>query len=267
MDNKKLIAGFITLLLSSTAVTSNTTTAVTCDWTGMYFGGFAGGSTGSHITSTEPLRLDNNAYWFRPFNNSFSYRTRPSFIGGITIGYNLQIGTTPFLAGIEGEYGYLNLRGSSVDSNQFPYSELPNNNLQNSSRNVINIGKSSGYTLIAARVIYEMDHQVLFYIKSGAVFTRIRSKYNSVKTEDLAPVYLNMSGAKNIVGYGVGGGIEYVLPFEGFSNMSTKIEYLFLGLNKRKYVYGHCSCNFLWRMIERIQGVNTIKIGINYKFG
>jgi len=256
MDNKRLIACIATLVLSNTAMA----------WTGVYAGGFAGGATGSHITTTEPLRLDNNAYWYRPYNNSFSFDTSSSFIGGATIGYNWLIGITPFLLGLEGEYSYLNLHGSSVDPNQFPYANLPNNNLQNSSQNVVNIGKSYGYGLIGARVGY-VKERVLFYIKSGVVFTRIQSKYNSVKTENLTPAYLNLSGSKNITGYGIGGGIEYALPFKEFSNFSTKIEYLFLGINKKQYVYGHCSCNFLWRTIEHISGVNTIKIGLNYKFG
>lgn len=271
MNNQKLIMSLATLLLSSVALASTNDAMVICDWDGLYVGGFAGGTTRSRVASTEPLRLDNNAYWFRPYHNSFSYRTKPSFIGGITIGYNIPIGGTPFLAGLEAEYSYLNLRGSSEDPNQSLYAALPNNGLQNSSRHVIKIGKSSGYAFVGARigaqVFCAMEHPVLFYVKSGAVFTRIHSKYNSVKTEDLTPVYLNLSGANNIVGYGIGGGIEYILPCEAFSNLSAKIEYLYLGIHKRKNVYGHCSCNFTWRMIEHIHGVNTIKVGINYRFG
>lgn len=267
---EKVIVFLATLLHLSIAMASTSDEMAFCDWTGAYVGGFAGGATGTHITSTEPIRLDNNAYWFRPYHDSFRNRTKPSFIGGITLGYNIQIGTTPFIVGLEGEYGYLNLRGNRVDPNQFPYAALPKNNLQNESQNVIQIGKSSGYTFIAARIgtllLCATEQPLLFYIKSGALFTRIHSKYNSVKTEDSKPVYLNLAGANNIVGYGIGGGIEYLLPCEGFSNLSAKIEYLFLGINKRKKVYGHCSCNFTWRMVEQIHNLNTFKIGINYKF-
>lgn len=273
---KKLIAILAALLLSNitmtstTAVASPTTVCTTnmtgCNWSGLYVGGFAGGATGTRITTTEPLRLDNNAFWFRPFHNSFTFKTKPSFMGGITLGFNLPICDSPFLVGLEGEYGYLNLRGRSTDPNQFPYAALPNNNLQNASQNVVKIGKSSGYGLVGARLIYAGEEFVVFYIKSGAVFTKIQSKYDSVKTESLAPVFLNLAGKKNIAGYAIGGGIEYALPFECFSNVSTKIEYLFMGFNHKKYVYGHCSCHFLWRMQEHIRGVNTIKVGINYKF-
>ncbi len=265
MDNKKLIAYLVAFVLSNVASASIPTMPKAFNWTGIYGGGFAGGASRSHITSTEPLRLDNNTYWFRPFNNSFRFHTKPSFIGGVTIGYNWQSCMTPFMLGIEGEYSYLTLHRGSVDPNQFPYANLPNNNLQNSSRNVVNIGKSYGYGLIGMRIGYVNDC-VLFYVKSGAVFSRIQSKYYSVKTEDRALAYLNITGSKRITGFGVGCGIEYALPFERLSNFTTKIEYLFLGINKTQYAYGHCSCHFLWRTIERIRGVSTIKMGLNYKF-
>lgn len=264
--NNWTLFSILATVLFNIAVITSAVAETPCIWAGWYAGGFAGGTTAARITSTEPLRLDNGDYWFRPFNNSFSYKTKPSFIGGITLGYNLQICNTPFLVGLEGEYGYLNLRGSSVDPNQFSYAALPNNNLQNASRNIITIGKSSGYGLIAGRALYTTDNDILFYIKSGVFFTGIKSKYNSVKTENLAPVYLNLSGTTNIVGYAIGGGIEYAIPFEGFLNMSAKLEYLCLGINQRKNVYGHCTCNFLWRMIEQIHSIHTIKIGINYNF-
>lgn len=266
MCNKSLIAFFATLILSNGDVAHADIMTETFNWTGVYAGGFAGGTTRSRITTTEPLRLDNNAYWFRPFNNSFSFNTRASFIGGVTIGYNWQSCSVPFLLSLEGEYSYLNLQGNSVDLNQFPYANLPNTNLQNNSQNVVNIGKSHGYGLMGVRMGFVRDC-ALFYLKAGVVFTNIQSKYNSVKTEDLALAYLNLSGSKRTTGYGIGGGVEYALPFDRFSNFSTKIEYLFLGINKKQYVYGHCSCNFLWRTIERIRGINTIKIGINYNFG
>src|SRR5206468_489573 len=125
-----------------------------------------------------------------PYHKPFSYNTSSSFIGGLTLGYNWQIGKTPYLLGLEGEYGCLNLRGHSMDPNQVPYSALPNNNLINSSRSVTNIGNSFGYGLVGGRIGYAMN-RLLFYIKSGAVLTSIQNKYDSVKTEDRQPVFLN----------------------------------------------------------------------------
>lgn len=262
--NKQWIACILTLLFSGGVAANTLIIPETQFWTGAYAGGFVGGASGPRIKATEPLRLDNNAFWFRPFHNSFSFRTRPSFIGGLTLGYNWQSDLVPLLLGLEGEYSYLNLSRCKVDPNQFPYSNLPNNNLLNTSDNFVRIGKS-GYGLIAARIGYVQDC-TLFYIKTGPIFTKIQSLYNSVKTEDGNLAYLSLAGSKRITGYGIGAGIEYMLPFEGISNLSTKIEYLYMGLNKKQYVYGHCSCHFLWRTIERIRGFHTLKIGINYKF-
>lgn len=265
-----IILPIVSLILPSIAVSSVPNNIAHCDWSGMYIGGFAGGSTGTRIYNTEPIRLDNNAYWFRPFNNSYRYKTKGSFIGGITIGYSLQLCNSPFLIGIEGEYGYLNLRGSKTDPNQFLYASLPNNNLINDSHNVVHIGKSSGYGFIGARIIYALDtlvqDDIMLYAKVGTILTKIKSKYDSVKTEDLAPAFLNLAGKGNITGFGVGGGVEFNLPCELLANTSAKIEYLLLRMNKSKYVYGHCSCHFLWRMNQHIRNANTIKVGLNYKF-
>lgn len=270
IEYKKLFACLAAFVFSSSVTASTLSTTIMntkiINWNGIYIGGFGGGAGGSHITATEPVRLDNNAYWFRPFNNSFRFKPKTSFIGGATIGYNWQSCSSLFLLGLEGEYSYLTLRHSKTDPNQFPYANLLNNNLRNSSKNYVNIGKSNGYALLGARLGYVIDC-LLFYIKPAIVFTRVQSKYNSVKTEDGLPAYLNLAGSKKIMAYGIGGGVEFALPFEKFANFSTKIEYLYLGFHKKQYVYGHCSCDFLWRNIQRIKGVNTIKVGINYKFG
>ncbi len=101
--------------------------AATPDWAGLYFGGFAGGVTPASISYTEPLRLDNNTNWFRPFYQSYQYDTGASFIGGATVGFNWMAGQTPWLLGLEGEYGYLNETGSSIDPNQIQYAAQTNN--------------------------------------------------------------------------------------------------------------------------------------------
>jgi outer membrane immunogenic protein len=264
MNMKKFNALLWIIILSSNAAASATLTPATFNWSGVYVGGFLGGATGTSITATEPLRLDNNAYWYRPYHNSFGYNTSSSFTGGATLGYNWQFAHTPYLVGLEGEYGYLNEQGSSADSNQTRYAALPGNNLYEKSRSTMSIGNAYGYALIGGRIAYALN-RTLFYLKSGTVFTKNQSSYNSVKTEDMAPVYLNISGSNNITGYGVGAGIEYALPY--LANASVKIEYLYLGINKSQYVYGHCSCDFLWRTTEHINGIHTAKIGFNYNFG
>lgn len=258
----KSLFRFVLLFLVSTIVQANSSV----NWQGFYVGVLMGGAARTHVTTTEPIRLDNNAYWFRPYSNSFSYNTSPYFLAGGTLGYNWTIGNTPYLIGLEGEYGYIHEHGNSVDPNQYPYAAIPGNNLVNRSHTAINIGNSLGYALLGGRFGYMQD-RALYYIKAGAVFTEVRAMYNSTKTEDGMPAYLNIAGTNHITGYGLGVGMEYALPFNGFSNVSAKAEYLFMGINKAQYVYGDCSCHFLWRMTEHVSGINTFKVGLNYKFG
>lgn len=263
MKTKRLALYLGIAILSSTAMTNTFAYLASIDWTGAYVGAYLGGAAGTNVSTTEPIRLDNNAYWFRPYHNSFSYNTSASFIGGATIGYNWQIGKTPWLLGLEGEYGFLSEHGSSVDPNQYPYAAIPGNGLTNSSRSSMNIGDPYGYAFLGGRVGYAVD-RALIYIKSGAVFTKNQSEYDSVKTEDSALAYLHISGSNNITGYGLGAGIEYALTF--LSNVSIKAEYLYLGIDNSQYANGHCSCSFLWRTTEHITGIHTAKIGLNYKF-
>ncbi len=237
------------------------------NWSGFYLGGFAGGTGGTTTNTTEPLRLDNGNYWFRPFNNSYGYSDSSSFLGGATLGYNWQVEKSPLLLGLEGEYGYLYEHGSGTDINQTPYGALVNNIWSNTGTHSTNIGGSYGYGLIGGRIGYAMDC-LLLYVKGGALFTNIKTFYGSTKTEDnITPnPQLYTSGSNNIVRYGVGGGIEYALPLKQLDNISVKVEYLYLGTNSTQSTYGYCSCHFLWTTTDVIGGVHTVKLGVNYKF-
>ncbi len=236
-------------------------------WSGFYLGGFVGGTGGTNTNTTEPLRLDNGNYWFRPFNNSYGYGDNSSFISGGALGYNWQIENSPLLLGLEGEYGSLYEHGSGTDINQSFYGAFVNNFLSNNGMHSTNIGGSYGYGLIGGRIGYAMD-RVLFYVKAGALFTNIKTFYGSSKTEDNITPHpeLYTSSSDNIVRYGVGGGIEYALPLEQLDNISVKVEYLYLGTTNTQSTYGYCSCHFLWTTTDVIGGVHTVKLGVNYKF-
>jgi outer membrane immunogenic protein len=119
--------------------------------------------------------------------------------------------------------------------------------------------------MAGGRIGYAQD-RFLFYVKSGAVFTNIISKYSSEKTEPTRTAYLKISGANNTTGYGVGGGIEYAIPFKVLSNVSVKMEYLYLGIDRTQSTYGDCTCDFLWTTMKNFSGIHTAKFGMNYKF-
>ena len=237
--------------------------AETIKWSGFYGGGFLGGASGTTITASEPVRLDNNAYWYRPYHNSTSYKTGASLLGGVTLGYNWQIPRSPWLLGLEGEYGYLNESGGSSDNNQASYTALPGNSLVEQSRSSASIGSTYGYTLLGGRAGYVFD-RFLFYIKSGFLLTQEQGSYHSVKTEDRSPAYLNLAGSKEVPSFGIGGGVEYALPW--CSKLTLKVEYLFLDTQSSLSESGYCSCHFRWQSDLQFGGINTFKAGLNYHF-
>ena len=263
MNNKILsaflsLAAFSSATLADTPTSSNTSSKSTYDWTGVYVGGFVGGASSTKTTATEPYggTLPSH-YWNAPYGNTYSYDTNASFIGGGTVGYNWQIGKTPYLIGLEGEYGYLDMSGSSND----PNSALYNSSKRGTGVNSTNVGGSYGYGLAGGRIGYAMD-RTLFYVKSGAVFTNTQTHYT-----DLA--WLKTSGSSNSPGYALGAGIEYALPPEWFQlakNISIKTEYLYLGIARTQETSGHCHENDPFSSADKISGIHTAKIGVNYKF-
>jgi outer membrane immunogenic protein len=237
------------------------------NWEGFYVGGFVGGASGAEAHTTEPLRLDNFNFWFRPFSNPYGYGLDASPLGGLTVGYNLQIPQTPLVLGIEGEYGYLGEYGSGRDVNQLYYSALIGDVLSEGSPHCTSVGSHYGYGLVGGRIGYAFD-SLLIYVKAAALFTTIDTNYFAVKKEDvISPLpHISTSSAVNALAFAVGGGVEYALPVKGWENISLKVEYLYFAIANTQSSFGYCSCNFLWTNSDTIGGVHTAKFGVNYKF-
>ena len=113
MNYKIFILSFSLLVLSSNSFADRATPKSTYDWTGVYVGGFMGGATGSDVSNTATLDSD-GSLWNDPGDANNNYSTKAGFIGGGTVGYNWQIGKTPYLVGLEGEYGYLSQKNSQM---------------------------------------------------------------------------------------------------------------------------------------------------------
>ena len=239
----------------------------THNWDGFYIGGFVGGAGGAQVHTTEPIRLDNFNFWFRPFSSPYGYAVDASPIGGLTVGYNLQLPQVPLVLGIEGEYGYLGEYGSGRDVNQLYYSALIGDVVSEGSRHRTSIGSHYGYGLIGGRFGYAVDN-LLLYVKAAALFTTIDTSYFAVKKEDvISPLpHLSTASAVNELSFAVGGGVEYALPIRGWENVSLKVEYLYFAIDNTQSSYGYCSCNFRWTTSDTISGVHTAKLGLNYKF-
>lgn len=269
MNYKIFILSFSLLVLSSNSFADRATPKSTYDWTGVYVGGFVGGATGSNVTSSEPYNSSQYGSWYSPYSANNNYSTKASFMGGGTVGYNWQIGKTPYQIGLEGEYGYLGMSGSNPDPNSTAWT---NSNSftppAGSGSSSTKIGSSYGYGLVGGRIGYAMD-RTLFYVKSGAVFTSNQSSYND-------PNY-GVSGSSKInnnAGYAIGAGIEYALPTEWFKlskNITIKTEYLYFGIDRTTTSaippgQGGNWSDQSFSSNTSISGIHTAKIGVNYKF-
>ena len=230
------------------------------DWTGVYVGGFVGGASSANTTSTEPYANRDGNFWNDPGANN-NYSTNASFMGGGTVGYNWQVPKTPFLVGLEGEYGYLGMSGSNSDPNSATFNASEPSPLDNGESST-KIGSSYGYGLVGGRIGYAMD-RALIYIKSGAVFTSTQSSYNDSNYN-----VSTSSKRNNDASYAIGGGVEYALPFTWSKNISIKTEYLYFGLNN------NTTASFTptdgnsptYSSTTNMSGIHTAKFGVNYKF-
>ena len=264
--NIKPLALFVSLAaLSGTALAD--APKARHDWTGFYVGGFVGGGAGAKTNTTEPVASD-GVFWNNPFSSPSSYHTKASVMGGGTVGYNWQLGRSPYLIGLEGEYGYLGMKGGAQDPNAAPFGDAGDG--FHSTR----IGGSYGYGLIGGRLGYALDRS-LFYVKSGAVFTSTQTNFDDFNVNPFPSGVdgtLHTSGKSNNVGYAIGGGIEQALPPEWFKlakNISIKAEYLYLGIERTQTSSGVSPDTGFTSSLtttDHISGIHTAKIGINYRF-
>ena len=243
--------------VTTPAPSSTTETKSTYDWTGVYVGGFVGGATGSDVTSSEPYNSQ-EGYWNGTDANN-NYSTKAGFIGGGTVGYNWQIGKTPYLVGLEGEYGYLSQKNSKTDPNAAAYNAANPTETPDNGQSSTSIGADYGYGLVGGRLGYALDRS-LIYIKSGAVFTTVNSSWS-----DTAYELNGTSNKATTTGYALGAGFEYALPFKYFTNVSLKTEYLYFGIPTSATLVTRFSDEDIANT-QTTSGIHTAKIGVNYKF-
>jgi len=248
----------LTLFTSITLTSGSAYAGNKTDWTGVYIGGFLGGGTGTQADTTSPFP----AVLGESVN--YNYSTKASFMGGGTVGYNYLIPKTPFLVGLEGEYGYLGMTGSSQDPND----HLSTTGLTGTHNT--NIGGDYGYSVVGGRIGYVID-SVLVYIKGGASITNVATSYSlSSQGALLSPSVFNGSSNTNTVGFAIGTGVEYILPLVWTKKISIKAEYLYLGINTTQTSSGVLSQpgsdDRTFSNIDHIGGIHTAKFGVNYRF-
>ena len=288
MSTIKLCLALSILSLSGVAVAESTTAQVaetasssstsTYDWTGVYVGGFVGGASGANTTSSSSSS-SSTTNRFEPIFDSVSSTstnssTSASFIGGGTVGYNWQIPKTPYLIGLEGEYGYLGQSGSSQSQSQTLQDGFfgTNTNRQNKTT----IGSDYGYGLVGGRIGYALDRS-LFYVKSGAVFTQVKSTNSTNSQSQYFSENNTAASSKSggtTTGYAIGGGVEFAPQWYSNQNITVKVEYLYFGIpttnDNQTSTAQQGFCHFQnttdTNNHNSTGGIHTAKIGVNYKF-
>jgi len=251
------------------ALADTTPSKSTYNWTGAYVGGFVGGASGADSISS-----DTNSpklFGIYPVGSSSTtnnYSTNSSFMGGGTVGYNWQIEKTPYLIGLEGEYGYLGQSGSSQSQSIGPLGIVHLN-----TKNKTTIGSGYGYGLMGGRLGYALNRS-LFYVKSGAVFTQVNSTNSTNTNATFFGSNYSTAGASNsggtTTGYVIGGGVEYAPSWYGNNNVTVKVEYLYFGIPTKSNSDQFNANNGLYSenssYNNSTSGIHTAKLGVNYKF-
>jgi len=183
-----LIAGAFSIALTGTAAAVDAPMAMpgmVYDWTGGYFGAFAGGAWGD-------VDVDDVDGYNGVTAGDFSYDA-DGFLGGVLAGYNWQNDSLVF--GIEGAVGYLGLD----DSAQFP--PYVGVRLPGDSRSSIDtdfFASLTGHVGIAAE-------NLLFYLKGGVI--GVNTDVSFIDTDPTGiTLVAGTSASEFMVGWTGGGG-------------------------------------------------------------
>jgi outer membrane immunogenic protein len=236
-------------------------------WTGCYIGGYVGGAFAGRRNGDTDVVVQSPYSTTRGFYNApsanvvnaglYGYDLDSSIIGGGTLGCNWQPLGSQFVLGIEGEGGYLNLKGSAIDRYSIPL-------YGSDTTSTTHIG--DWYAAITGRVGFAID-RVLIYGKGGVGFTSVEaSVVDGCVTAPCGAATLNAQFSDTRAFWVGGGGIEWAFDM----NWSVKAEYLFLGLKEDLPVCGVAGgslagVNFC--SSHSFDGIHTAKIGVNYRFG
>jgi outer membrane immunogenic protein len=222
--------------------------ALPFSWTGCYVGGFAGGAWAS-----SDVDVAYSPVFGGPFD-TWSYEVKGSFIGGGTAGCNWQPTGTHWVFGVEGEVGYLSLKGSASDS-IFP----PGPGALLASTKI-----GDWYGMITGRLGVAVD-RVLFYAKGGAAFVDESVTVTHPAFPVLGVPAIAVTASNDDPRWTLGGGIEWAFA----DNWTLKGEYMAIGadnISSCGFVAPISAANYCWNN-SAPDRIHTVKIGLNYLFG
>jgi outer membrane immunogenic protein len=259
---------------------------VAFSWTGCYLGGYLGGAGADSdavftdlgnsrfaafsggFASSGGVRVEGAHRWGVPFDSSV--------IGGGTLGCNWQPVGSAFVLGVEGEGGYMKVKGSAFDPLISP--TLTVAALRGTPDVLGSAQAGDWYAMITGRLGLAFDH-VLVYVKGGAAFVPTRASVldNCSNTAAGCGNWVISTAASDTITTGtVGGGVEWAFS----PNWSIKAEYMVIGLGGHNL--GSCGTSHSqvssgapftvtpggdFCFNHDFPAIHTAKIGINFHFG
>jgi outer membrane immunogenic protein len=230
------------------------------NWTGFYVGLNAGGAWGHSDATTTTV--------FSP--TGFFATTSPAaiaiagaqrinnsgFTGGLTAGYNWQ--ASNFVFGLESDFNYFGLRGSSRATAVYPCC-APTNFTVNSS-------VSSDWLITLRPRVGITAQNWLFYVTGGLAVANVKSSF-SFTDASVPSATESALISRTKAGWTVGAGTEYALA----KGWSVKAEYLYVDLGRETttstnlVVGGPFPTNVFTHSVDLRS--NIVRVGLNYKLG
>jgi outer membrane immunogenic protein len=245
-------------------------------WTGFYIGGNAG--YGWSQSSTVTLSPDNGAgleLLGRLTPSTPSPFRSSGFVGGGQLGYNWQVNRS-WLAGVEADFNYANVKGSSSLTSTFQLG------IGGAHPAPIAVGRSlDWYGTLRARLGFLPTDHLLMFATGGLAFGKTTANASVTMTTGglitVAPDGSTMScvvGAtcvaadksRTAVGWTAGGGAEWALG----NNVSLKAEYIYVALgNQTVHMTAVPPSSGTISVAARFDDANyhIVRGGINFKFG
>lgn len=230
----------LTLAISAAALlAASPVAAQDYKWTGAYAGANLGYIWGNATTTDDVKDWGNDPKFIGPFSNSVG-----GFVGGGTLGYNLQIDRV--VLGVEADLDYADLSGSV----ETPSSQSGNHQ---------SVALSGGFLgTVTARAGVLIDPATLIYAKGGLAL------YTGEATQTTTADGYKTNGTSTFTGWTVGGGIERKLT----ENISIKLEYAHFDFGTETGDQTSISDDPIGHVYRNHTSVtaDSVRAGLNYQF-
>jgi outer membrane immunogenic protein len=238
------------------------------NWTGFYIGGNVGYGWGRYGASNATGTIVNTNGGSAPYGFNSVADHGNGVTAGVQAGYNWQIEQA--VLGIEADWQYLNSKASTGNSAISIPAFIGGNFSGSTSAN------TNWYATFRGRVGYAFG-PALLYATGGIALAETKLSVNatgSIATGIFLPITLGPLGSMNasestvLIGYAVGGGLEYALG----AGWTAKGEYLHMGFGTNGYnLTGSLQSpagltGVIATHVDIKQSFDIARVGVNYHF-